>query len=190
MKYTKYIEANVNDEELLEALKNGDEYVFKAIYSHYREEFLLWLNKRFDVPEESGLDIFQEAIAGLYTNAVRGKLDDSDVRVKTLLFAIGKKLIFNYLNTDYKQDLMGEIDDDLAINPDFWVKPFEKEEEAQEVRERLNMLQSPCRKILKAYYMEGKVLSTIAEDLGYKNKKVLKSLKYRCIEKLRNSLKF
>lgn len=190
MKFTKEIKEDFSDVNFFHALKRGEDFVFQKLYSAYKEEFLNWAFNNFNVSEENGLDIFQESIAGLYTNAYQGKLDESKVHVKTVLFAIGKNHLINYKKHDSKEALVGELGQEILENEAFIENPVENDEEHKELIAYLQELGYPCRQILENYYLKGETLSTIAEDLGYKNKHVLKSLKSRCIEKIKSYLKY
>ncbi len=190
MKFTKEVKGNVSDEEVLIALKCGYDWVFKNIYHAYRDEFKNWVIKRFYIDEETALDFFQESIAGLYSNALRNKLDDSSVNVKTFLFAVGKYHILNHKNFEGNIDLMEDLVSKAEEIPGFAEEPLKKGEDSQKALAHLRDLGDPCKQILEAYYLHGKVLTTITEEFGYKNKKVLKAVKHRCIEKLRALLKY
>lgn len=190
MKFTKGVKGDVSDEEVLIALKSGEDWVFRDIYHMCRDEFVNWAMKRFDIDQDIALDIFQESIAGLYSNALRGKLDESNVDVKTFLFAVGKYHILNQFNIEINLELMDDVTSTIEELPEFTEEPFEKAENGQEALTHLKNLENPCKQVLEAYYLEGKVLTTIAEELGYKNKKVLKAIKYRCVERLRKLLKY
>ena len=61
-----------------------------------------------------------------------------------------------------------------------------KEEEnhnKEMVRQHLSLLDEKSRRILELYYLEGKDMKTIAEEIGYKNADVAKKKKYEVMKK-------
>ena len=67
-----------------------------------------------------------------------------------------------------------------------------KEEEnhnKEMVRQHLSLLDEKSRRILELYYLEGKDMKTIAEEIGYKNADVAKKKKYEVMKKLASLVK-
>jgi RNA polymerase sigma factor (sigma-70 family) len=156
-------------------LAEADDKALGDFYQTNRKDFLRF-GGRYGLPEEELLDVYQDACIVLIENARKGKLKTIKSSVKTYLFGIGKFLIFKR----FKEAVLHT--DELPENA---FDPFEK----RTITIPLQLLGERCRSILKLFYYQEKKLDEICEELGYKDKKVLKSQKSRCMAQLRSLMK-
>jgi RNA polymerase sigma factor (sigma-70 family) len=63
-----------------------------------------------------------------------------------------------------------------------------KNEHVDSIRNALNRLGEPCKKLLMLYYWEELSMEEIAEELGFANAETAKSKKYQCKEMLKKLL--
>ncbi|MGR3811295.1 RNA polymerase sigma factor [Jiulongibacter sp. NS-SX5] len=156
-------------------LAEADDLALGKFYKTNRKDFLRF-GARYGLPEEELLDIYQDACIVLIENARKGNLKSLKSTVKTYLFGIGKFLIFKR----FKEAIL-QTDE----TPEKAFDPFEK----PKIDIPLQQLGERCRAILQLFYYHEKKLDDICEELGYKDKNVLKSQKSRCIAQLRALMK-
>lgn len=167
---------------LTERLRKGDQSVFECIYEEYREAFLSWAEDHYALSRETLLDTFQEAVASLYINTLKGKYDPNQSSIKTYLFSIGKNYIFDYLSQKDKQPDKSEYQDELPDDEKHFCTYQDGSSGDQEkVDMLLENLSKGYRNLLKLYYIEGCSMQEIANRLGYRNKDAVKATKYRCL---------
>jgi len=175
----------MNEEVIINNIKNGDRNQLAIIYRAYRSEFIAWICSHFQCSRDEARDVYQVSIMILYNNIVNDKLKHLKSSVKTYLFAIGKnkflelkKVESRFSNTVDPGDL--EIEE-VAI----W-EHEEKELKLQLVAKGLEKLGDPCKTLLELYYFHDMSMDAISEQLNYKNRATAKNLKYKCLNRLRN----
>lgn len=176
----------MNSHSLIEKIKNEHgEKELKEIYCKYRNEFLIWAKRNFSCSDEDAKEVFQQSIVIFYENIICGKLTELASDLKTYLFGIGKRKMHELIRRNSKMSF-SEFDDyqiDTSI--------FHKEEEmkAQNVAVKVNncleVLGDPCKSILVDCYYKKKSMNEISNRLNYKNGNTVKSLKYKCLQRLK-----
>ena len=63
-----------------------------------------------------------------------------------------------------------------------------KENQLNLIKEAMNQLEDPCKKLLELFYIRGLSTKEIAEELGY-TAPFVKVKKYRCMQKIRDLIK-
>jgi len=169
------------EQELIADLQNGNKTALAEVYTNFREEFVLF-SKKYALPEDDALDIFQDSIIALFENAQKKKLDTLKSSVKTYLFAIGKYKIYKVLKTRSTGE--SAISDELLENLEF-NEPDTNDELTIKMQKAYKNLGEQCKKVLRLSFYEGKTNEEIVEELNYTSKDVLKSQKSRCIKKLK-----
>lgn len=172
----------IEDQQLIEDLKQKKLIVLDRIYLAYKEEFFLFA-RTFSVSEDDIADVYQETVISFYENITKGKLNQLTSSIKTYLFAIGKFKIYRQL----KNNKLSFVDD-LVIHSDEELKTFEVEvsKKRQKVlKEALYNLGAKCKEVLELFYYEGLTLDEIQNFLKYSSKDVLKSQKSRCLKQLK-----
>ncbi|MCD7972364.1 MAG: sigma-70 family RNA polymerase sigma factor [Candidatus Azobacteroides sp.] len=163
------------------------EQVLAELYIKCREPFLNFARSFLLVGEEQILEIYQECFIDLYLQKIKTReYRTFTCSLKTYLFSIGRNKILNYIRDHGKytrvtlSDYIPEIE-----NP-------EEEEEWKKTQEKIfpivQRMKEPCNQLLSLYYWEGKDMKKIAEILHFKNEKVAKSKKYKCMQALKEKL--
>lgn len=181
---------DLEENQLLEKLRNGDEAVFECIYVQYRNEFLSWSASRYPLDETTLLDLYQDAVASLFLKVRENQFDPSRSSVKSYLFGIAQNFVCNQLRKP-NHGLSGNCELEDASDKEFYY-PAPQEEERyyqQKLEEILKKLSNSYRQLLELYYIEGCSMQEIASRLGYRNKDAVKATKYRCICYVRQFLK-
>lgn len=174
----------MNENSLIEKIKNGDMAILANIYSENRVEFILWVKKSFQCDDESAVDIYQASMLSLYENIISGKLVDLSSSLKTYLFAIGKNKTRELQRLNSKELKFRELyntPDELTDEED--INPYE--EKLSSLAHALSTLGNPCKKLLDLFYFHKHGLEEISKKMGYKNAETTKNLKYKCIVRLR-----
>jgi RNA polymerase sigma factor (sigma-70 family) len=156
----------------------------KVLEQVYRENKGIFMSfaKRYDLPEEDIIDIYQDAIVALVEHAKKGKLSQLNCAVSTYLISIGKFMLLRYLKK--KRIMFVPFEVEISIEWDD-MEHIQKEEQVQLLQTYFLKLGSHCQKILELFYYQEKKLEDIVLALGYDNKDVVKSQKSRCIKQLR-----
>lgn len=173
----------MDDQLVLEKIRNGDKQQLSAIYDNYRLEFIGWITHNYRCSEEEAKEIFQLAIVTFYENVVSKKLERLDCSVKTYLFAIGK---YKWMEQSKKsQKLQYGLENDIFNIGESDDRNDEKEQQLKLVEHCLLHLGEPAKTILELYYYHGMSMEEIARKLKYKNADTAKNLKYKSLMKLK-----
>ncbi len=178
----------ISDESILKQIKSQDDQGVIHLYKSYRNEFILWAKKKFDIGEDQAADVFQDCIITFRSNVISGKLTVLSSSIKTYLFGIGKNLILSKFRKSSK-----EVYDETMLNFFPSVEPtmeqtIEHNEKQKMIRTWLSNLGEPCYTVLRLFYYEGFSMEAIAAKMGYKNDNVAKTQKLRCINSLKSKL--
>ncbi|WP_179009182.1 RNA polymerase sigma factor [Winogradskyella forsetii] len=170
--------------DLLQSKNNS----FEMLYKNYKNEFIGFARK-FSLNDDEIIDIYQETFLSFYENLLNGKLTEFTSSIKTYLFSIGKFKIYEYLRANSKLKII-----DVPINEGITIENFslEKEilsEQEQLVKKNFKKLGKQCQLILELFYLKGKTLQDIKVIENYDKTDVVKSLKSRCLKKLRQLVK-
>lgn len=172
------------DEDIIKATREGRDDGLVYLYQQTRKEFEKWVRRRYHVDAHQGLDAFQDAILALRSNISRGRVDDIKSSLKTYLFAIGRNQLLNRLKKqgkEYSSEELSTVENTVTTS-------YEKQElsERQEkIRDLVRRMGEPCHTILKMFYYLGYSMSVISVRLEYKSEDVAKTVKSRCIKKIR-----
>lgn len=166
--------------DLLQSKNNS----FEVLYKNYKDEFIGFARK-FSLKDDEIIDIYQETFLSFYENLLKGKLTELTCSIKTYLFSIGKFKIYEYLRANSKLKVI-----DTPINEDITLDDLSLENEVLSKREQLvkvnfKKLGTQCQQILELFYLQGKTLADIKDEEHYENTDVVKSLKSRCLKKLK-----
>ena len=175
-------------EPSLETLLNDKNKAFEALYLAYKEDFIAF-SRKFHLREEEVIDIYQETFLIFYENLLNGKITKFTSSIKTYIFSIGKFKIYEYLRTNSKLKII-----DTPINAEITLEDLSLENEILSEREQLikanfKKLGKNCQQILELFYLKGKTLRDIKSEKNYESSDVVKSLKSRCLKKLKQLVK-
>lgn len=171
------------DQQIIDAIKNGNEKALEDVYKAYRGEFISWCYKKYEVDNEQAKEIYQETILIFYQNLLNNSLQTLSSSIKTYLFAIG----VNKVREKFREKVipLSDTAKDLIFNnltePDL---NDEQEERIKTVEQCMSQLGDSCQKLLYHFYFLKLNMDSIAEKLGYKNATTAKNLKYKCIQRL------
>jgi len=176
---------------ILEKIKAGDHQPLYNLYDEYRDDFIRWALNNYPCNEEEAKDVFQEVIIRFYNNVINNSLLHLSCDIKTYLWAIGKYQLLNL--TKNKKKTVTFSSDELIKDSETTDESMSKKEDENHnkemVRQHLALLDEKSKKILVLYYLEGKDMKTIAEEMGYKNSDVAKKRKYEVMKKLASLVK-
>ncbi|MBK7572778.1 MAG: sigma-70 family RNA polymerase sigma factor [Bacteroidetes bacterium] len=120
--------------------------------------------------------MFQECIIRFYRNITTNSLQYLTCDIK---HTCGQSAKYQLLNlTKIKQRTVTYSTDKLINTTEAAEDSMSNKEEENHnkemVRQHLSLLDEKSRRILELYYLEGKDMKTIAEEIGYKNADVAK----------------
>lgn len=165
----------MKEAQLIEKLKENNNQAFKLLYKYYPriKSYLVG----FGATKQEVEDVYHEALFILIN-----KLKDPEFKltssVNTFLFGICKHKYIS-LNRDKKKDLNVNFDSNESQDLEAAILENQKFERAQSAFQKL---EESCRKLLKAFYVDGKRMKQIASEFGFSSDKVAKTQKYRCLE--------
>ncbi len=181
---------NYTDSELIQGLADGNNAAIAEIYRLYQPMLLKWIVSRGG-EETDAYDVFQEGILVLYE-----KSSDTEFcltcKLSTYLFAVAKRIWFkktqqrgtiNSLDIE-KNSEDDDYDDFASYDEDLNVHQ-EKELNFDKLEQSLDQLGSPCKELLKAFYIDDKSMQEIAGSFGYTNAENAKTQKYKCLNRLK-----
>ena len=176
------------DRELLTAMRDGREEAVERIYRTHRPTFLAWAERRYDVPRQVLLDVYQDAVIILYQNVVEEKVTELRSSVKTYLFGIAKYLILKHFRDQRRLHAGDEEIAEIPVAPRY-LEQVEHDDRRDRVRTALNALPPNCRQLIEYFYYYDFSLEAIAERMRYKNANTVKAQKHRCMKTLEELLR-
>lgn len=172
-------------DDLLRRLREGDDSPLRTIYRDCRTPFIRWIRQEFSCTEEDAIEFFQTAVVIFYDNVITGKLSELHGEVQGYLFSIGRNKAHEWLRHRRRQ---GHEATDLLLAHLKEDHPDEDEQEfahqLQTVKGGLEQLGEPCRSVLEYFYYFQWTMQAISEKMGYKNEDTVKTLKYKCLQRL------
>lgn len=180
-----------NKLNIISKIKEGNEEALIDLYKSYRNEFIFWAKKNYQLEEDDSKDIFQDTILAFYNNVITGQLTELTSELKTYLFQIGKFKIINFLKKQNRSVTFSHFDLLKVVEPN--ENQMQDKEELEfikaTVKKFLNEQCDDCKKILESYYFKDMDMKSIAKEMGYKNADVAKKKKYECFKKLATMVK-
>ena len=176
-----------SDARVIDLIKKGDEEALVILYEANRRPITSFVVRNSGTPQDSE-DMLQEALVVLWERVRAGKFEYT-AQLGTFIFATVKNMWLRQL-ARLRREAPSELDPDT--NPANGVSPLEmmiEDEQALLVREALDKLGEPCRKLLLLFYWEELSMVQIAEQLGFANAETAKSKKYQCKKSLEKLLK-
>ena len=174
----------MNDQVIVEEIRNGDLKKLEWIYLQYKSEFVAWLTHNYHCERAEAKEVYQMSILVLHDNIKQGKLQELNGNLKTYLFGIGKNKVRELQRKEHRINRQ-VTPESLELHELAAVEQREKEQKLQRMEACLEKLGDPCKKLLHLYYKEGLSMQQIADRLGYKNSDTAKNQKCKCIVRLR-----
>ncbi len=174
------------DEEILAALRRGDEKSWQQFYRELRTPFRLFFLKGGALPETEITELYQEALIAFHRNVSNDRLSAPlQSSLKTYLFGIGKILCRKrYSDANFTWD------DDLPEQAEAAAVEVaaDQREKAQLVRSLLDRIGDPCRQLLTLVYVKGYAMESVAAEMDFPSEGAVRKRKYDCLRKLRQML--
>jgi RNA polymerase sigma factor (sigma-70 family) len=177
---------------LIQEIRNGRETILQRLYPQFRTAFLRWARAHFSTTDEETLiNAYQEAMAILYENIVRGRITPDNLKTKLInyIIGIGNRQLLKTLKKDKKltfpEDINAHIVEDLE---NFLDKIFD-EEANEDLKQHLAKawikLSPQCQKCLELFYTHNHKISEIVEIMSFKDENTVSAHKSRCLRRLR-----
>lgn len=164
----------MEDREVLERIKRGDESALQFLYKkNYR--MMLKLVMRNSGSEDEAKDIFQDALIVFWQKVVEDKLVLTS-KISTYLYSVCQNLWRKEL------DRKGRMTDEIQDTPD--IQDPDRQERIDIVNQCVNQLGDGCKQILLYYYYEKLSMQEIAAKMGFANADTAKTKKYKCKQEL------
>ncbi|MEM1136959.1 MAG: sigma-70 family RNA polymerase sigma factor [Bacteroidota bacterium] len=179
-----------NKKRILNQIRQGDEEALVKVYTKHKTEFINWSKKQYGLNNEQSEDIYQDTIIAFYNNIKSNRLVELNSSIKTYLFAIAKNLAVKSLKKSGRQ----LSEENIIVEPQ--TLKSDQVDEVIQYNERIELiaglvekLKEPNRSILKLYYFQNLSMEEIAKKLNYKNDKVVKAQKVRCMNELKKKVR-
>lgn len=172
---------NIEKNLISKVLANDEKYL-KALYREWREEFISWAKRKYQLNAEECSEIYQDTFLQLFIS-IREKKVEEITHPKTYFYGIGKNLMRQKFKHEGKS-YTGLDELDLSEDNEFIVRR-EQTEQRQEIAKVLDHFGEPCRSLLMMFYFDRYSHEVIAERMGYKNEQVVKKKKSLCMSELR-----
>ncbi len=159
----------------------------EELYVKCRAEFLAFA-KRYSLPEQDVLDVYQDAILVLYENVKAQKVNAQSCSAKTYLFAVGKNMMLTKLKKNSRlvfSDILTKEEESVQFN-----LAEEEKLNAQQLAmvEQIKKLGEKCRLVLTYFYYNKMSIKEIMQHMNYANENTVKAHKSRCIKALQTKL--
>ena len=171
---------NRRDSDLYDSLIKGDQNALGVVYVSYKDEFLFYF-KKFDIDEDTLLDIYQDSIVVVYQKFVHDKVKLKKSSLKTYIFGIGKNKVYNHFKKSKKND----VDVNSLKIEDEYYKVDEPSPYELRLSKTISVMSDGCRQVLELFYYRSYTIKEIVEATGYKDENTVKSHKSRCLKRLR-----
>lgn len=168
------IGSQLDEEEIFERIKRGDEKALEVIYKKYYR-MMTKLVVTNSGTEDEARDVYQDALVVFWQKARSGNLVLTS-KMSTYIYSICQNLWRKEL--DRKKRLSNEEKDSSeSIDMD-------KPEREKIIAQCMEQLGETCRKVLMYYYFDELSMQEIADKLGFANTDTAKTKKYKCKQKL------
>jgi len=181
------IDDKIDNSEIIEKLKsNNFEEVNQAFILLYKKFFqmvysLVRVNNGYRSQAE---DVFQETLVIIYENIRKGVFREESC-LSTYFYSISRNIWFKEFSRTYKNiQFSDSYDFDTQID-ECWTEDNNK---MKLIEELLDLSTKKCKILLKYYYFEKLSNQEIMKRLGQSNLSSIKSQKYRCLQKLIETL--
>ena len=170
---------------IISGIIKGDEQVYNDLYEYeFSKVVRLVTNNSGSV--DGAKDVFQDALVILIEKVYSKKLDLT-CSVSTYLYSICRFLWLDQLRQN-KREISLEDEYSYKI-ADITVVGFGNTPDVFEnVNSAIETLGDPCKQLLESYYYQNLSWDEIASNLGYANAASARNQKYKCLERIRNTV--
>ena len=183
------IVSSYSDEELLYQIKNGNDLdgVIKYLY---RSHFLTASSyiKQNSGNQEDSEDIFQDTVIS-FIQLVQNNRFRGDCSIGTFMYTLVRHAWLNELKKKKRARMREEKYDKEMVKSDVDASEFIVNREIKkQIVELIESLDENCKKILLAFYYDNLSIQEILINLPYENEQVVRNKKYKCLQKLQETL--
>lgn len=168
----------MEEKQIIEHLKNGDEFIYKYVYDQY-SRMVYSVCLRMTGNKEEAEDVTQDVFIKLF-NSINNFLEDSKlstwiyrIAVNISINKLRRKKVINFLSLDFREDEKGEKE--MAVDNITPETNLEKSELQQIVQEAINSLPAKQKTAI--------ILSRY-EELSYKEISKVMELGVSAVESL------
>ena len=177
------------DDQILKGILRHDNLVLSYIYKQYYYKVNAFVRKNSGT-EEDVSDIFQEAIIVIYRKLKENDLLFENRSFETYLFSVCRLLWLKNLRTIKSEK--EKINDSLPFNEEVYDDDLnnviEKNERYLLYQKHFRNISTDCQKILQMFF-DKVPIRQIAQVMGFKSEKYVKSRKFKCKELLIERIK-
>jgi len=183
------IVSNYSDEELLHQIKNGNNLdgVIKFLYRSY---FLIANTyiKQNSGNQEDSEDIFQDTVIN-FIQLVQNNKFRGDCSIGTFMYTLARHAWLNELKKKKRARVREEKYEKEKVKTEIDASEFIVNREIKkQIVELIETLGENCKKILLAFYYDNLSIQEILLNLHYENEQVVRNKKYKCLQKLQETL--
>lgn len=176
-----------SDSRILDLIRSGDEKALVQLYKENRKPITAYITRNSGTMDDAE-DMLQEALVVLWERVRTGRFEYT-AKLSTFIYATVKNMWSRELARKRREQPANEemeliVGNDNPSALDYLVES----EQAERIKDALNRLGNPCKKLLTLYYWEELSMEEIAEEMGFANADTVKSKKYQCKEMLKKLL--
>lgn len=182
--------AGYSDEELVAAIKreaNVNKPVL-YIYQQYSDKISSFLMS-YGASEQEAQDVFQEMVVA-FVDIVKKDRYRPEAKLGTFLTAVAKNIWFNEVKkkerSSFREKQFEKGRDQVEADVSHFINEREMK---QQMRNLVQQLDEPCRKILLLFYYEDLSMKEIVQHLPYENEQVVRNKKSKCLQHLTGMVK-
>ncbi len=178
--------SDIKSRKILEGIRKRDHKILSDVYKRYYPLVLAYIIRNSG-SESDAKDVFQESIMVVYK-----QVDDKDFTIRedfgAYLIGISKRIWLKQIRrVSVHERYIGQSEQETIEHHPADVE-IENELELGLIRKHIVNLGEECKKVLM-WSADGIKNAKIAEKLGYKSEKVVRTKKYKCKEYLINLIK-
>jgi RNA polymerase sigma factor (sigma-70 family) len=172
---------NYSDEEIIKALKKGDDdAVLSFLYKEVLPKVKHYIKSNKGNDDEAK-DIFQDAVIIFYKKVKQSSFNEV-MNVTSYICFISKNL---WINRVKKMNKTVEMPDNMLLNSDEdLLSNIIIEEKRNALSSLLSQIGEECQQLLKFSIYDNLSMKEICKKLGYSSENVAKTYNYRCKQKL------
>jgi RNA polymerase sigma-70 factor (ECF subfamily) len=178
------------ESDWMSKLKSNENKTLKEIYTKYRGSFTQQIKMKYCLQDDEAKEIFQLCMIVFYDNVMTGKLTSLDVNLKSYLMGIARNKIHELYRAEQKSKKSKFAYSSMLnaiINPVSEYTDSDKPK-IKAIIDAIQRIGDPCRSILHMFYYQNKSIREITTHFHYKNENTTKTLKYKCIQRIKKQI--
>lgn len=167
----------MKDSLLITKLRAGDPKGFQKLYAYF-PVIQKWLVAN-GCEKNQTQDVFQQALLVL-CEKVQDPEFELSAKIETYLFSVSKFVWYNQARKERKENASDISEIEIEASNDLDALQ-EKESKLEYAFKALELISERCKAMLQLFYLKKKTMVEIAKEFGFKNEKVAKNQKYKCL---------